>query len=1476
MAIAAVTAMAADGDVKTPAKQQVAKVNSGPVITLNGPNPLTLCDEDYTEYGATAADYAGKDLSSSIVITGADRINGYRLNSQYEVTYRVVDGLGNEASVVRAVNVPSLALNLTGTSGTIDVARERDADGKPSITIPDLTVSNLIVPTVPCRDLTWSMSVAGTKVSPGSYTFPGGAYADLNVTIQACASSETCAMCAVTLHPAARNPVKIDVPEEPITLNCGAVFNPGDYRATARYSDGATETLSGPSVNNVDPSVPGTYYLAYEAHKTLASGVSERGVAWRKVVVQAGAESPGTGTPPDLVLLPMDKSGEAMPVQCVKEHGFKDEKGWTFHMTDNGTSMDMVVTPEDGWRAGPHLITYTVTGAGAAPAKCVRTRRVYAVEKPNLLMIVTDDMNAWQGYVSKLKDASGKYVDGHPNAYYEANGTGHSLTPNMDSLATSGRAFRYAYCPAPICYPSRSAVLTGRAPWRTGRYLTGRWWEEPDAKRHVLPRVFRETLHYRTTCFGKVFHGATEARYGIENAPKNGPGNGIGAAASPEVSGDRNASAGYGDDSVTRGILETDITFPAANRNYGQCSIGERASDSPWTNMAADMNTRDACNTFLNKESVASPAPFFTAVGFQATHVASYAAAADFEAVLADGARLYLPRPYCYAGSAAPSPASFFNDNATYGYWSRPLKSLSGKDYAVTPGILEPPAGVDYAAFLENNVPHVYKTSFYPPRARQLLNDGLLFDPVKARGGWAAYALAYLATIHNVDMSIGSVIGGLESSGLSQSTIVALWGDHGFQLGEQEHLWKATLWEGATRVPLIIKVPWMHGHAEALSNTPVSTLDLYPTLYKLCAGEDCCDPNLDGVDIVDIVESGGSNSPRGTSTGAGVRGQPVISAWYTEALDGKEEPVFGIRGDLTAPDGSVTPYRYIRYAASSLGEGRFTAASWLSQYANGTMPADFKEELYNLAADPSEVTNLVLDGYSPEEQTVIKALDAFLPGSGSGKKPAAPVDAIFRAEKRGSSTAAGVCSTCPLSGGCNSAYGFNTATSHAYSCGFPFPPNTMDECPGGECPVSVGIEDVATAHESVTNGDGTTAGEDTISVPIMVYAAHGATGLKGTLYIEYPADTKGVKVKPDSPAEPGVATATLLRSKYEPIRPAVRMNHSRWLNGQQWTERWTVDFETNGNASDSAMEGRARGLVIQFKCTYGAPEEDAGGLRLALAQVEYHVGHAASSAQGSGGGDPWRSADIVPGLRLGTPRQGAMMMNGTEMSLTPANRARDITDPAYGIPDGNLRRRVMDYLPSTHNASTGVAYAWPCAADSITVLHAEDLGIANLTGLTRSAPNRSDRFTGLRELYLDDNPGTADKGLDLAPLKGLPLTTLNLKGCTYIVNQGQVLPTLSSLTHLDLSGCEGKATDRFRALTGVSRLGNLKYVDLSNCRNLTGSPAQGPLAELVANRSFSGPDRTLKVTGVPGVNESSSVIYGELTVLAERRVAIQR
>ena len=107
----------------------------------------------------------------------------------------------------------------------------------------------------------------------------------------------------------------------------------------------------------------------------------------------------------------------------------------------------------------------------------------------NVLFLVVDDLNTW--------------LLGDTNRY-----AGKVVAPNIKRLADSGVIFTHAYTASPFCCPSRTALLSGVSPWKSGIYQNGRNTSESIALRSAtsLPKLFKRGGYY-TASYGKVSHG---------------------------------------------------------------------------------------------------------------------------------------------------------------------------------------------------------------------------------------------------------------------------------------------------------------------------------------------------------------------------------------------------------------------------------------------------------------------------------------------------------------------------------------------------------------------------------------------------------------------------------------------------------------------------------------------------------------------------------------------------------------------------------------------------------------------------------------------------------------------------------------------------------------------------------------------------------------------------------------------------------
>ncbi len=200
---------------------------------------------------------------------------------------------------------------------------------------------------------------------------------------------------------------------------------------------------------------------------------------------------------------------------------------------------------------------------------------------------------------------------------------------------------------------------------------------------------------------------------------------------------------------------------------------------------------------------------------------------------------------------------------------------------------------------------------------------------------------SYLACVSFVDSQVGRVLEALENSPHADNTIVVLWSDHGYHLGEKAISGKNSLWRHSTRVPLILAGPGVPNGVQC--NQPAELMDLYPTLSELVGLPQA--EGLEGLSLMPQVKD-----PRTP------RERPAICSHNA--------------GNHSACD---TRWRYIRYA-------------------------DGGEELYDRLADPLELTNLLWgENIDPDYRAQADRLAAFLP---TNDKPLAPGSGARILEKR--------------------------------------------------------------------------------------------------------------------------------------------------------------------------------------------------------------------------------------------------------------------------------------------------------------------------------------------------------------------------------------------------------------------------------------------------------------------------------------------
>jgi len=140
---------------------------------------------------------------------------------------------------------------------------------------------------------------------------------------------------------------------------------------------------------------------------------------------------------------------------------------------------------------------------------------------------------------------------------------------------------------------------------------------------------------------------------------------------------------------------------------------------------------------------------------------------------------------------------------------------------------LFPLESIKLPPYLENDLDDL------PPAAVRMAHPETDHVPMQKSGRWKEAIQAYLATIAYCDMNLGRLLDALEKSAYRDNTIICLWGDHGWHLGEKHHWRKFALWEEATKAPFMWVVPGVT-KPDTICERTVDFMSIFPTLTDLC------------------------------------------------------------------------------------------------------------------------------------------------------------------------------------------------------------------------------------------------------------------------------------------------------------------------------------------------------------------------------------------------------------------------------------------------------------------------------------------------------------------------------------------------------------------------------------------------------------------------------------------------------------------
>lgn len=398
-------------------------------------------------------------------------------------------------------------------------------------------------------------------------------------------------------------------------------------------------------------------------------------------------------------------------------------------------------------------------------------------------------------------------------------------TPHMDALAKSGTLFQKAYCQQAVCSPSRTSLMTGRRPDTTRIY---------DLQTHFrlyLPDVVTLSQYfkqhgYHSQGFSKIYHGGLgdPQSWSVKHWRPGGPG-----YLKPEtialMKKQRAEFKAKGLTSATKTLKKDPKTGIKLKVSRPKFRVRGPAWEDPDAadNALPDGKTADkVIQTLRQLKDRALPVGngFFLAAGFLKPHL-----------------------PFV-------APKKYFD--------LYPKGSLTLADNPF------PPKGGPSLAL--HNSGELRSYSDIPKKGQ--IDDQKALELIHG----------YHACVSYIDAQIGRIIDELDRLGMRENTVIVLWGDHGWQLGEHGLWCKHTNFETSARAPMICSVPGQKSRG-IQSQALTEFVDIYPTLCELC---DLPLPEgLEGTSFVPLLdepdrpwkEAAFSQYPRGKYMGYSMRTQ---------------------------------------------------------------------------------------------------------------------------------------------------------------------------------------------------------------------------------------------------------------------------------------------------------------------------------------------------------------------------------------------------------------------------------------------------------------------------------------------------------------------------------------------------------------------------------------------------------------------------
>jgi arylsulfatase A-like enzyme len=401
--------------------------------------------------------------------------------------------------------------------------------------------------------------------------------------------------------------------------------------------------------------------------------------------------------------------------------------------------------------------------------------------KPNVLLIICDDLND-----------SVEGMGGHPQA----------RTPHLAGLARQGIRFTNAHSADPICGPSRASFLTGIYPHHSGLFgynQNQNAWHNNPVLKHCKP-IFEYFADNGYLIFGagKLFHNNhhTEALFKrADNTGDFGPGMEYGPF----------AWTGNLSDNIYNDL----VAHPDIPEKFGRSGFLSFAS--------------------LDRIPCVPPDQEKGIPGYSGWYLADYPQG----------------KPFRYNSE---DDRDLMPDEITADYAIKKLGEDHEKPFFLAVGIIRPHSPwhapkqyfdlfpldeIVHPPYLENDLEDCAEELWYQPGWGKVHRFSNLLESYEGDEGWRRFIQAYLACVAFADAQIGRIIQALDSSRYAGNTIVVVTSDHGYHMGEKDQLFKRTVWEESTRVPLVFRLPGKRNSGLECNN-PVGLIDIYPTLIDLC------------------------------------------------------------------------------------------------------------------------------------------------------------------------------------------------------------------------------------------------------------------------------------------------------------------------------------------------------------------------------------------------------------------------------------------------------------------------------------------------------------------------------------------------------------------------------------------------------------------------------------------------------------------